>query len=488
MRDGYAALGNTPQGETDGGAGGETDGGAEGAPRGPSTSASALTSAEALGSRPIGRLLWQSCSQTTFSVAVYGFYALSNAWFVAHGVGDTAMAAVNIVAPVLLLIGAVSTTVGIGGASLVSRSLGAGDTRAAARAAGNAFALFWTSALVTTVVGLCALGPLLTLLGAHGALRAPASQYATVLLAGAVVGTGFSSLVRAEGRMRFSTLLWLIPVLVQISLDPALIFGLHLGVRGAALGSVGGQTVSAGMSLWFFFVQKPRPYRVTLADLRPHGPTICALISVGSPTFLTGIGATVLVVLVNGSLARTADSAVALAAYAVCARIQTFATMPQLGISQGLQPVVGYNHGRGLPGRVERAKTLALRASLGYGLLVMALVILLAGPLVGVFVSDPAITAAAVHALRIIALAIAAAGVTPLVSAYFQSLGRPRPSYLLSLGSLLVLKIPLVVVLGRGGGTTGIWFSLAAGELASALASLITLRFVTRRAARPLPA
>jgi len=430
--------------------------------------------AAALGERPIGRLLWHSCSQTTLSVGVYGVYALTNAWFVAHGVGDTAMAAVNLVAPVILLIGAMSTTVGIGGASLVSRSLGAGDTASAARAAGNAFTLFWAAALATTAIGLAALGPLLTALGAHGALRGPARSYAIVLLAGAIVGTGFSSLVRAEGRMRFSTLLWLIPVLVQILLDPILIFGLHLGVRGAALGTVGGQAVSAGMSLWFFFPQRHRPYRVTLADLRPHASTVRALISVGAPSFLTGIGATALAVLVNATLAGT-GSATALAAYAVCARIQTFTTMPQTGISQGLQPVVGYNRGRGLPGRVHRARTLALRASVGYGVLAAAVVVLLAGPLVRVFVSDPAIAGTARHALRIIAVVICTAGITPLVSAYFQSLGRPRPSYLLSLGTLLALKIPLVVVLGHTG-SDGIWLSLALGELASALVALITLR------------
>jgi hypothetical protein len=111
--------------------------------------------------------------------------------------------------------------------------------------------------------------------------------------------------------------------------------------------------------------------------------------------------------------------------------------------------------------------------------LALAAVVLLAGPLVRVFVSDPAIAGTARHALRIIALAIAAAGITPLVSAYFQSLGRPRPSYLLSLGTLLVLKIPLVIVLGHAG-TDGIWLSLALGELASALAALITLRLRDR--------
>ena len=110
-------------------------------------------SAENLGTRPIGRLLWWTCSQTTLSVGVYGIYALTNAWFVARGVGETALAAVNLVAPLLLLLGAVSTTVGVGGASLVSRSLGARRPDFAARAAGNSFAIFWATAVTVTVVG-----------------------------------------------------------------------------------------------------------------------------------------------------------------------------------------------------------------------------------------------------------------------------------------------------------------------------------------------
>ena len=135
--------------------------------------------AAALGTEPVGRLLWRNCTQTTASVGIYGVYALTNAWFVEHGVGTTAMAAVNLVAPILLVMGAVSTTVGVGGASLVSRSLGAGDPAYAARAAGTAFVLFWATAITTTVVGLVALGPLLTVLGAVGDTRAVAREYAT---------------------------------------------------------------------------------------------------------------------------------------------------------------------------------------------------------------------------------------------------------------------------------------------------------------------
>lgn len=385
------------------------------------------------------------------------------------------MAAVNLVAPVLLVLGAVSTTVGVGGASLVSRHLGAGDLAGAARSAGNAVAIFWTAAVVVMVAGLLAIEPLLTMLGARGDTRGTARDYAIVILAGALVSTGFSSLVRAEGRMRFSTMLWVLPVLVQIILDPLLIFGFGLGVRGAALGTVGGQAVSAAMSIWFFFLQRRRPYHIGVADLSFHGPTVRALFGVGAPSFLAGFGATLLVVLVNNTLSY-AGGAIALAAYAVCARIQTFVMMPQLGISQGLQPIVGYNAGRGLHDRVLRARTLSLRATVLYGTLVAVAVALLAEPLVGVFI-DGAPAATAEQALRIIAVGYTVAGVAPLISAYCQSLGRAAPSYLISIGTLLAVKVPLVLVLGRLG-TNGVWAALAVGEITAAAGALLILRRV----------
>ena len=434
--------------------------------------------AAALGERPVGRLLWHACTQTTIAVGVYGIYALTNAWFVARGVGTTAMAAVNLVAPLLLVLGAVSTALGVGAASVVSRHLGAGDTSTAARAAGNAFTAFWATAVVITVIGLTGLEPLLRLLGAHGPTLGYARDYAVVILAGAIVSTGFSSLVRAEGRMRFATMLWVVPVAVQITLDPLLIVGLDLGVRGAALGTVGGQAVSAAMSLWFFFAQKHRPYRIRRSDLRPHLPTVRTLVGIGAPSFLAGFGATLLVVVVNTTLSgvtvATAELSV-LAAFAICSRIQTFVAMPQLGISQGMQPIVGYNAGRRLGARVRRARTLSLRATLVYSTVAAGSVALLAEPITAAFVDDAAVRSESVAALRILAVGFAAAGVTPLVSAYFQALGRPQPSYALSVGTLLLLKVPLVLALGRAG-PTGAWTGLAAGEVLSAGIALLVLR------------
>ncbi|MEV6494005.1 MATE family efflux transporter, partial [Actinoplanes sp. NPDC051633] len=359
------------------------------------------------------------------------------------------------------------------GASLVSPHHGAGDKDSAARAAGNAFAVFWTTATVVAVGGLLAREPLLRALGASGETLGYARDYATILIAGALFATGFSSLVRAEGRMRFSTFIWVTAIAVQIALDPVLIFGFDMGVRGAAIGTVCGQAVSAAMAVWFFFLQRRRPYRIRLADLRFHGPTVRALFHIGAPSFLAGLGATLLVVLVNNGLAHS-GGATALAAFAVCARVQTVVMMPQLGISQGLQPVVGFNAGRGRFDRVRRAEILTLRATLLYGAVLAAVVTLLAEPLVGVFI-EGATARTAAHALRIIAVGFAVAGVAPLVSAYFQALGRATPSYLISIGTLLAVKIPLVLALGLVG-TNGIWAALAAGEVTSALIALAILR------------
>ncbi|WP_200811067.1 MATE family efflux transporter [Demequina sp. NBRC 110057] len=434
--------------------------------------------AEDLATRPLGSLLWWSCSQTTLGVGVYGIYALTNAWFVSRGVGETALAAVNLVAPLLLLLGAVSTTVGVGAASLVARRLGGGDPASAGRAAGNAFSLFWATALATTGIGLAFLDPLLRLVGATDATLPYARPYAAVLLAGAVFSTGFSAIVRAEGQVGYSTAIWVAAVAVQITLDPLLIYGLDMGVTGAALGTVGGQAVSAAMALWFFFGRRRRPYRVGARDLIPQAATVRDTVAIGSPSLLAGIGSTLLVALANAALATAGVAA--LAAYALAERVRTFVTMPQIGITQGVQPIVAYNHGRGHHARVARTLTLSLRATVLYGIGAAGLIAVAASPVASLFVSDAAAHGEAVTALRIVMIGVAVAGLPPLIAASFQSRGMPGPSYVISLGTLLVIKVPLVLVLG-GLGPTGVWVALAAGEVLAAAAALAVLARARRR-------
>ena len=435
-----------------------------------------------LGTDPLGPLLWRSASQTTASVATYGVYALTNAWFVAWGVGPTALAAVNLVTPVLLLLGAVATTVGVGGASLVSRALGAGRVPDAARATGNAFVVFWSVAITVTVFGLIFTEPILDVLGAHGEIRDDARAYYQILVSGAIFSTGFSTLVRAEGRMFFSTMLWMTAVGVQIVLDPIFIFGLDLGIRGAALGTVGGQFVSACMCWWFFFIQKNRPYRIGFAALRPRLTTLKQLVTLGAPSFLAGFGATILAVVLNNQL-MDGGGALVLAAYAVGARVQTFMIMPQTGISQGMQPIVGYNHGLRRQDRVTGALRLSLASSLAYSVVAAAVIAALAHPVAALFLKEPEEIDLAARALRILCVGIAVSGVVPLVAAYYQSIGQPKPAYLLAVGTLLAIKLPLVLIVAQvsHADPTSLWWAIAAGEIGGAAVAGGALWYAKRR-------
>ena len=177
--------------------------------------------------------------------------------------------------------------------------------------------------------------------------------------------------------------------------------------------------------------------------------------------------------LVNTTLA--AAGAAVIAAYAVCARVQTFVSMPQIGITQGAQPIISFNAGRQHPERVHRTRTLALRATAVYGAVGAGVIALAARPIVGLFLTDPETVEVAITGLRIIAVGFVFAGVPPLVSAYFQALGRPAPSYLISVGTLLLLKVPLVLLLGQVD-PLGIWIALPAGEVLAAVAAVIVLR------------
>jgi len=441
-------------------------------------------SAAALGTDPIPRLLARNSVQTTLSVATYGVYALTNAFFVSRWVGPVALASVNVAAPLLLLVGAVAQTVGAGGASVLSRALGAGDLTRAARATGTSLSSYWILSALLSVLGIIFLDPLVRLLGATGEVVHDAKAYALILLVGSITATGFSSLIRAEGRMGYSTLTWVVPVVTQIVLDPVLIIGFGLGVRGAALGTIGGQLVSAAMGFWFFLLQRRRPYRVSPRDLIPDLGLLREIAAVGAPTFVAGLGVTVLSVVTNNLLAVT-GGVLALSAYAIASRIGTFVVMPHRGITQAMQPIVGYNHGAGRSDRAHDAASLSMKVSVLYGV-GATLVVALAAPLIaGVFTGDPGTADTAATALRTIAFAYPLGGLVALTAAWYQSRGYARPSFILSVGTILLVKLPVLLVLATFG-TQGIWWAFPVGEALSALAAWwLWRRSLGRRASQP---
>ncbi|MMZ49469.1 multidrug efflux pump VmrA [compost metagenome] len=163
----------------------------------------------------------------------------------------------------MLIIGSFASTVGAGGASIISRALGKNDPEKAASTVDNTLLFFWMISYVFSVLGLLLLNLLLELLAVDDVLMPYAKGYTQIILIGAITATGFSSLIRAEGNIRFSIYQWTVSAIVNLILDPLFIFYFDMGVEGAALATVISQMVSMGLCMYYYFLSKrhiPTPF------------------------------------------------------------------------------------------------------------------------------------------------------------------------------------------------------------------------------------
>ena len=441
---------------------------------------------ERLGAEKIGRLLWEMSSQTTFSLLVYTAYTITDTYFLSVGINSLAAAGSSIISPVLIGLGAVATTVGAGGASVVSRALGEKNSVKASRTVANTFLIFWVVAISITLLGTLFIEPIVYLLGATDSIAPYAVEYGRIIFLGAITSTGFSTIIRADGNIRYSTAIWTIPVAVNLVLSWLFVMVLQIGIAGAALGTVAGQAVSASMSIYFFFFRKHSSYNIKAAYFKPDWSLMGEVLLIGFPSLAKNLSAS-LVVIVTNNLLKITGGDVALGVFAIVNRLYAGLNMPHTGIMQGMQPLVGYNFGQKKLGRVWETIRLSLSASVVYGLLVLIICLLLPVALISLLSNEPAIIAEGPTALRLLALAYPLTGVSMITAAAFQSAGRAREALYLTLGGIILVKLPVLLLASYLFSTNGIWAAEACSELILCLASFFMLRkfFVTTIQSHP---
>jgi putative MATE family efflux protein len=430
---------------------------------------------ERLGTAPIGKLLLEMSSQTTFSLLVYAVYSVTDTYFLSVGINSLAAAGASIIAPVLTALGGVATTVGAGGASVVSRALGEANPEKAARTIANTFLIFWAVALVITVFGALFIRPIVYVLGATDSVAPYAVEYGRIIFLGALTSTGYSAIVRADGNIGYSTAMWIIPVSANTVLCWLFIMVMHLGVAGAALATVLGQAISAGMSIYFFFFRKHRSYQIQASYFQPDWAIMGEVLLIGFPSFVKGLSAG-MVGIVTNNLLRLIGGDSALGVFAIVNRLYSALNTPQLGVMQGMQPILGYNFGRKQLGRVRQTISYALGTAAVYGLLVGGLCLLIPATLIGLLSREPVIIAEGQVALRLMALACPLGGISVMVAAYFQAVGRAKEALQITLGGIILVKLPVLLLAAGLFSLTGIWASEAASEFLLCTVSLLMLR------------
>ena len=442
---------------------------------------------ERLGTEKVGKLLAEMSSQTTLALLVYAIYSITDTYFLSVGINSLAAAGASIIAPVLIALGGVSTTVGAGGASVVSRALGENNHEKASKAVANTFLVFWSAAIIITIFGSIFIRPLVTLLGATATIAPYAITYGRIIFLGAITSTGYSTIIRADGNIRYSTAIWIIPVTANILLCWLFIMVLHLGVAGAALATVSGQAISAGMSVYFFFFRKNRSYQIRAAYFRPNWKIMGEVVLIGIPSLIKSLSSSLVVIVMN-NLLRGLGGDNALSVFAIVSRLYSSLNTPQTGLVQGMQPIVGFNFGQKKLERVRKAIRYSLGVSGGYGLLVCSLCLIFPGALLGLLSKEAMIVSAGQSALRLMTLACPICGISLLVAAYFQSVGRAKEALTITLGGIILVKLPVLLLAAKLLGLNGIWLSEAISEFFLCVVSLILLRGYQKRVSVEEPA
>ena len=439
-------------------------------------------SEQLLGEERIPRALLRMSLPATFAMFINALYHLVDAIFIGRAVGAHALGGLGIAFPFQLIVVAISITLGVGSASVISRALGRGDRDKAIRTVGNAISLSFLSGIAFMAISYAALDFILVLFGATAEIAAYAREYLLIVVGGTpFIGMAIclSHVVRAEGDARASMVFMVAGAVVNIILDPILILGFDMGVRGAGFATVSGKILSCAMALWYYRYGGSR-LRPALRHLLPAWSVVRETVPVGIPAFVRQSGLSLLTILVNNALALHGGS-LSVAAFGVINRVLIFSLMPVFGIIQGFQPIAGFNYGAGRYGRVREVIRSAIIATTTVASVCAAVVLIAPAGVFGLFTTDSELIAIGGPAIRTVFVMLPLVGYQAVGATLFLAIGKAGPALWLSLLRQVILLVPLVLVLPQYLGVWGVWIAFPVSDFAATVITRIRLRGEYRR-------
>ena len=393
-----------------------------------------------------------------------------------------ALTGLGVCMPIVSILMGFANLCGTGGAPLCSISRGRGDDREAERVMGNAFLLLLILGGACTAFFLALKEPVLVLFGASPDTLPYADGYLSVYLWGTLfvmISLGMNPFINAQGFGRTGMMTVLLGAVVNIVLDPVLIFGLGMGVRGAALATIFSQGLSAAWVM-AFLTGKKAILRLRRTDIRLEAGRTKKIVSLGLSGFFVNMTNSLVQVVCNATLQHYGGDTY-VGVMTIINTIREVFIMPVQGLTNGSQPVEGYNYGARLYSRVRQAVRFTVGVTVGYSALFWAAAMLFPGALIQVFKSEPAILEAGVPAMRIyfamflfMSLQIAAQGA-------FVGLGRAKQSIFFSLLRKAAVNAPLTLILPLWMGTTGVFAAEAVSQLVGGAACFTTMYFTLYR-------
>lgn len=405
-----------------------------------------------LATEPVGKLLLKLALPTVAAQLINMLYNIVDRIYIGHipENGALALTGVGVCLPLIMIVSAFAALVSNGGAPRASIFMGRGDMESAERTLGNCFCLQLIVSAALTILLLAGNRRLLLAFGASENTIDYAVQYMNIYAAGTLfvqLTLGMNAFITAQGFARTGMLSVLIGAVCNIILDPIFIFGLKMGVRGAALATMLSQMCSCAWVLAFLMGRRSRlKIRPNLMKLRRE--IILPSLALGLSGFIMQSSESIISVCFNSSLLRYGGD-IAVGAMTILTSVMQFAMLPLQGLGQGAQPIISYNYGARNSDRVRAAFKLLLKSSLSYSCLLWAVVMLFPRMFAGMFTPDPQLLDFTGRALRIYMAVMLIFGVQIACQMTFVALGNAKASILVAVTRKFILLLPLIFLMPR---------------------------------------
>ena len=426
-----------------------------------------------LGTKPVGRLLAQYAMPAIVAMTASSLYNIIDRAVIGQVVGAEAIAGLGITFPFMNLSAAFGAAVGVGASTCISVKLGQKDYETAGHLLGNTVSLNIIIGFLFMAVSLIFLDPILRFFGASDATLPYAHEFMVVILLGNMITHmyfGMNALLRAAGKPRHAMYATLFSVFCNIVLVITFVWWFHWGIRGAALATITSQSLALCWQLWIFSDKRELLHlKRGIYKLKPQ--LVKNIISIGISPFLMNATSCVIVIFMNNQFVRYGGD-MAVGAYSIANSMVMVFFMFVIGITQGMQPIIGYNYGAEKYDRMMRCLWIAIAVATSILLVGWGLSMMFPRQIARIFTSQEELIALAAKGIKINMVVFFVVGSQAVITNFFQCIGKVKISIFLSLSLQLIILLPLAYILPQFWQLDGVWYSMPISDF---MAFLITM-------------
>jgi len=435
-----------------------------------------------LGTKPVGALLWQYALPAMVAMVANSLYNIIDRSVIGQVVGPEAIAGLGITFPFMNLSAAFGAAVGVGASTCISVKLGQRDYTTAQHLLGNTVTLNLIVGFVFMVVCLIFLDPILRFFGASDVTLPYAREFMQVILAGNMVTHmyfGMNAVLRASGKPRHAMYSVLFTVGCNIVLVIAFVWWFHWGIRGAALATITSQSLALCWQMWLF----SRPQELLHLErgiYRLESDLVRNIVAIGISPFLMQTTSCVIVIFMNNQFVRYGGD-MAVGAYSIANSMVMVFFMFVMGVTQGMQPIVGYNYGARKYDRMLRCVWLSIAVGTAILLMGWALSMLFPREIARIFTTDETLLELSARGLKIDMLVFFVVASQAIITNFFQCIGKVRISIFLSLSRQLFLLLPMAYLFPLAYGLDGVWYSMPASDFIAFVLTIPVLMWYLKK-------